>query len=116
MNSCPNCHATTRQVKDGSNGSGSQRWKCQPCGRKYTPEPKEQGYPVALRQQAVKLYLEGVNYRRIGRLLEVDHKTIMHWVKAYSDQLPPAPLPTDVNNAELDELFTFIGRKKTSST
>ena len=115
MNTCPYCQATERQVKSGKNASGSVRWQCQHCHRKYTPEPKEQGYPTALRQQAVKLYLEGVNYRRIGRLLEVGHKTVMHWVKAYSDQLPPAPLPTNVNNAELDELFTFVGKKKTSS-
>jgi hypothetical protein len=62
------------------------------------------------------MYVDGLNYRRIGRLLEVDHKSVMHWVKAYTDQLPPAPVPDDVNNAELDELFTFVEKKKTRST
>ncbi len=116
MNRCPHCHATDRQVKNGTNPSGSQRWRCQYCGRKYTPEPKEQGYPNALRQQAVRLYVDGMNYRRIGRQLGVDHKTVMLWVKAHSDQLPDAPVPHDINNAELDELFTFVGKKKTSFT
>jgi len=116
MNPCPYCHASDRQVKNGSNASGSQRWKCQICRRKYTPEPKEHGYPDSVRQQAVKMNVDGINYRRIARLLGVDHKTVINWVKAHTDQLPPAPVPQDLNNAELDELFTYIHQKKTSST
>jgi hypothetical protein len=57
-----------------------------------------------------------MNLRRIGRHLGIDHKTVSAWVKAHSAQLPPAPMPSDINNAELDELFTFVGKKKTSST
>jgi transposase-like protein len=53
-----------------------------------------------------------MNYRRIARHLGVDHKSIMNWVKAYSARLPSAPVPEDVNNAEMDELFTFVGSKK----
>ena len=116
MNTCPYCQASNRQIKSGKQESGSQRYKCQACGRRYTPEPSEQGYPAALRQQAVKLYLDGLNYRRIGRLLGVDHVSVMNWVKAHADQLPPAPRPEQVENAELDELFTFVGKKKTKST
>lgn len=115
MNACPYCQLQDRQVKNGRNVSGTQRWKCQHCGRKYTPEPKEHGYPNSLRQQAVRMSVDGINYRRVGRLLGVDHKTVMHWVKAHTDQLPPAPVPDDLKNAELDELFTFVEQKKTSS-
>jgi len=115
MNRCPYCHDEAKQVKAGKNRSGSQRWKCQGCGHKYTPTPTAHGYPDSLRQQAVKLAVDGVNYRRIGRLLQVDHKSVMNWVKAHIDQLPPAPQPSDINNAELDELFTYVGKKKTLS-
>ena len=115
MNTCPYCQATEKQVKAGKNASGSQRWQCQVCHRRYTPNPTEQGYPDTLRQQAVKWYLDGMNLRRIGRHLGIDHKTVSAWVQAYSAQLPPPPVPADINNAELDELFTFVGQKKTSS-
>jgi transposase-like protein len=116
MNTCPYCHASEKQVKAGKHASGSQRWKCQICQRRYTPEPSEHGYPDAIRQQAVKMAVDGLNYRRIGRLLGVDHKSVINWVNAYSQQLPPAPVPDDVNNAELDELFTFVGSKKNRSS
>lgn len=112
MNTCPSCHSHEKQVKIGKNDSGSQRWKCQSCGRRYTPEPIEHGYPESVRQQAIKLYVDGLNYRRIARHLGVDHKSVINWVKAHTAQLPPPPVPSDVNNAELDELVTFVGTKK----
>ena len=118
MNRCPSCDAQDRQVKNGTNPSGRGRIKCQHCGRKYTPEPKEHGYPDTLRQQAVRLYVDGLSYRRIARVLGVDHKSVMHWVKAHSDQLPPAALPeeTPLHVVEMDELYTFVGKKRTGST
>ena len=86
------------------------------CGRKYTPEPKEQGYPNDVRQRALQLYVDGVNLRRIGRILGLHHRTVSLWVKASVARLPETPVPKEVKTAEMDELFTFIGNKKTEST
>jgi transposase-like protein len=117
MMRCPHCQATERQVKAGKTGSGSQRIKCHQCGRRYTPQPKVHGYPDEMRLQAVKLYIEGMNFRRIGRLLGVDHKTVMWWVRAHSDGRPEQPpLPAEVEVVEEDELYTFVSQKKTKST
>jgi hypothetical protein len=38
------------------------------------------------------------------------------WVKEYVRRLPEAPQPKKIKTAEMDELFTFIGNKKTKST
>ena len=86
------------------------------CGRKYTPEPKEHGYGEDVRQQALQLYVDGMNLRRIGRTLGLHHRTVSLWVKASAALLPEAPVPKEVETAEMDELFTFIGNKKTGST
>lgn len=109
---CPHCHQIENQVRSGKTRVGSQRYKCKDCQRIYTPEPKPSGYADEIRHQAVKLYVDGMNYRRIARHLGVDHKSVMHWVKAYGDQLPPASLPQEVVKAQMNELFTFIGWKK----
>ena len=118
MVTCPHCHSQERQVKVGRNRSGSQRYLCRWCSRKYTPERKQQGYPEAMRRQAIQMYVDGMNFRRIGRTLKVTHRTVINWVNAYADSLPDAPpVPADVIEVgELDELFTFIGSKKTRST
>jgi len=86
------------------------------CGSKYTPEPKQHGYPDDMRKQAVQLYVDGMNLRRIGRHLGIHHRTVSLWVEASAASLPELPVPKEVKTAEMDELFTFIGNKKTGST
>ena len=113
---CPNCKTQTGQVKNGLNGSGSQKYLCKEYGRKYTPEPKTSGYPVETRQLAIRMYLEGSSYGSIARILKVNPQSVANWIQSYSAKLPPAPLPTKVKKAELDELYTFVGKKKTKST
>ena len=69
-----------------------------------------------MRRQALQLYVDGTNLRRIARTLGIHHRTVSLWVKASAFSSPNAPLPKEVKTAEMDELFTFIGDKKTGST
>ncbi len=118
MKTCPHCQSTERQIKNGQTASGNQRYWCRTCGRKYVLEPKAPGYPPEMRAQAVRMYVDGGNFRRIARTLGVVHQTVANWVTAHADALPePPPQPArSVETAELDELFTFIARKKTKPT
>jgi len=113
MSQCAYCQATEQQIKSGLNASGSQRFRCRLCDRIYTPAPSPNGYPDEFRHQAVKLYLEGINLRRIGRILSVNHQSVTNWVNAYHASLPEASTPIQrPQTLEMDELFTFIGSKK----
>jgi transposase-like protein len=113
MNACPHCQAREKQIKIGFNMSGSQRYRCQGCGRKYTPEPKEHGYPDEVRQQAVRWYMDGMNFRRIACHLGVHHQTVINWINAHVASLRDLPpLSDEVGVVEQDELFTFVGSKK----
>ena len=113
MITCPHCQNAENQVKVGFNPSGSQRYLCPTCHRKYTPVPNEADHKESVRQQAVKMYLDGINQRRIARQLGVSQGSVSNWARAYARQLPPAvsqpEIPVDV--AELDELFTLSVRK-----
>ncbi len=115
---CPHCQHREGQVKIGHNASGSQRYRCKNCRRKYTPQPRDHGYSATVRQEALKLYVDGLNFRRIARILQISRQSVANWANAYANQLPDKPpLPTDqLDVNELDELFTFIGDKKTKST
>ncbi len=103
-------------MKSGFNRTGSQRLQCQACRRQYTPEPLPLGYDDQTRQQAVKLYLEGNGLRRIGRILSVNHQSVANWVNSAHTQLRarevPAPSSETLGTLEMDELFTFVGTKK----
>ena len=113
---CPYCQSNDEQIKAGKNRSGTQRYLCKACGRHHTPEPKQQGYPDDVRRQAVQMYVDGANLRRIGRHLGVNHQSVANWVSAYAARLPAAPLPEEVETIEMDELHTFIEDKKTKPT
>ena len=112
---CPRCKSVHKQVKNGLNSSGSQKYKCNECGAVYTPEPKENGYPVETRLLAIRMYVEGSSYGSIARILKINPQSVANWVTQYISKLPPAPLPNKVRKAELDELYTFVGEKKTKS-
>jgi transposase-like protein len=113
---CPKCEAKQQQQKNGKTSAGSQRYRCYSCGSSYTPEKKNQGYGKALRQKAIKMYIDGSGLRRTGRQLGIHHQTVANWAKEEAEKLPNAPVPTEVKTAEFDEMFTYIGDKKTEST
>ena len=62
---------------------------------------------------AIRMYVEGSSYGSIARILKVNPQSVANWVSQYTAQLPAAPMPSKVKKAELDELYTFIGEKKT---
>jgi transposase len=113
---CPYCNAEVKQYKAGFNRSGSQRCRCGVCKRAYTPEPNPLGYSVETRMLAIRMYLEGNSQRAIGRILKISQQSVANWVGAYVENLPPEQRPENVHTAELDEMYTFIGNKKTGFT
>ena len=110
------CQAYQKQYKAGFNPSGSQRYRCGICNRVYTPQPKPRGYSSDLHMLALRLYVEGNSLRAIGRILKINQQTVANWISDYVDKLPPAPLPEKPQDVELDELYTYLEKKKTKST
>ncbi len=111
---CPRCQAQQKQYRAGFNPSGSQRYRCGVCNRVYTPQPTPKGYPADTHMLALRLYMEGNSQRAIGRILKVSQQSVANWINAYVDKLPSAPVPEKPQEAELDELYTFLQKKKRS--
>ena len=44
---------------------------------------KASGYLDQLRRQAVAFYVDGLNFRRIARHLQVHPQTVINWINAY---------------------------------
>jgi len=112
---CPKCGGEER-TKAGHN-YGRQRYKCRACGCCYTKESLYR-YPREVRTQAIKMYLEGLGFRAIERLLGVSNVSVMKWVKALGGkmvQLHAEDLPGEVVIMELDELCTYLKKKASLS-
>ena len=120
---CPYCGNTQPVIRSGLNSTGSQRYKCRLCVRYFTPSPKPMGYEQGRREQAIQMYLEGMSLRAIGRTLHVHHQSVANWLKAHEATLPAqvhaagATSPTSPTKVvEIDELFTYIGKKTDAAT
>ena len=97
---CPNCKSTKRQVKNGLNPSGSQKYLCHECTTVYTPEPKLNGYPAETKLLAVRMYVEGNSYHAIARILKVNPQSVVNWVRQHTASLPAAPVPSQARIAD----------------
>jgi transposase-like protein len=75
------------------------------------------GYEGALKEQAVQMCLEGMSFRAVGRALSVNFQSVINWFNAAHDQLPHHVEDTSpAENVEIDELFTYIGKKRSKPT
>jgi transposase-like protein len=78
--------------------------------------PTHKAYSQEVKQECLKMYVNGMGFRAIKRIKGVHHTTIINWVKQVGKLLPEAYEPDTIPDVgELDELETFIGSKKTKS-
>ena len=82
QNICPYCQNSDKQVWNGKNPSGSQKFKCMECKRVHTPNPNSKAYPEEIRSQAKKLAIAGMSGRRIGQIMGFSKANVYNWCKA----------------------------------
>ena len=108
---CPNC-SSSNYCKDGI-VKAKQRYLCCTCKYRYTVLQRSGTGDKATKRQALELYLEGLGFRSIGRLLKFSNVSILNWIKAFGDQLNKIKNDGPVEVMELDEMHSYIGSKKT---
>jgi len=109
MATCPRC-GCGECVKDGI-VKGRQRHKCKSCGYRHTVQQVGKG--TAIKRQALALYLEGLDFRSIGRVLKCSHVAVYHWIKAFGEAAVEIRSKTAIKVVEIDDLYTYISSKKT---
>jgi transposase-like protein len=109
---CPRC-GSIEYTKDGI-ANGRQRYKCKHCQNHYTVAKRSGEKPPETRQLALDMYLEGLGFRAIGRLLKVSHTAVFGWVKKAGETVKLSAENEPVEVAELDEMHTYVGQKKTT--
>jgi len=100
------------KVKSGVN-KGRQRYKCKKCQYFFTVAHKSDTATPDQRRLALTLYLEGLGFRSIGRILGFSHVAVYQWVRAFGENLKQIKRPV-AKIVELDELHRYVGHKKTT--
>ncbi|NCT17031.1 MAG: hypothetical protein COZ75_03405 [Flavobacteriaceae bacterium CG_4_8_14_3_um_filter_34_10] len=79
--SCPKCQSMSI-IKSGIINN-RQRFRCKNCNYNFTVNKigkKIDSYYVT---KSLQLFLEGLSYREIERIIGVSHVTVSNWVKEY---------------------------------
>lgn len=83
---CPKC-GSLEIVKSGI-VKERQRFKCKECKYFFTVAKLGKEIDSYYVIKALQLYIEGISYREIERILGVSHVTVMNWVKKYHVKAP----------------------------
>lgn len=86
---CPKC-ANTKLVKSGIIKE-RQRFHCKSCNYFFTVNKLGKKIDDYYVTKALQLYLEGLSYREIERIIGVSHVSISNWVKEFKIKKPPHP-------------------------
>jgi len=86
IDTCPNC-SSQKFTKSGII-KGRQRFKCKQCSYYFTVNKSGKQIDNYYVNKALQLYLEGLTYREIERLLGISHVSVMNWVKKYNIKRP----------------------------
>ena len=78
MNKCPKCNS--KYVQKNGSVKGKPKRRCKNCCYQFTQD-KLQGVCAATKKLALHMYLEGLGFRAIGRLLGVSNVAVLNWVK-----------------------------------
>ena len=106
---CPKCKCEEYQ-KNGM-VKGKQRYRCKRYGYDYRTEKYYKYYPDAEKKEALGYHNKGIGFRRIGRLLGMDPKTVINRVKKAAKQIQyiikDSKAPENLEIVELDEMCTI---------
>ncbi|WP_107039709.1 IS1/IS1595 family N-terminal zinc-binding domain-containing protein [Brumimicrobium mesophilum] len=108
MKYCPQCQSKN-VVKSGVINE-KQRYKCKDCGYHFTVNKTGKQIDMYYVTKALQLYLEGLTYREIERIIGVSHVSVMNWVKKYNinkvKDLNYHPTYKILSQSELPKYFT----------
>ena len=86
MKTCPKCQSA-KVIKSGV-VKDRQRYKCKRCSYYFTVDKLGKSINDYYVTKAIQLYVEGVSYREIERILGVSHVSVMNWVRKYKIKRP----------------------------
>ena len=113
---CPKCQSD-KVIKNGST-NGNPKWKCKKCSYQFSKDTLK-GKPKELKRMALQMYMEGLGFRAIERILGVSNVAVLKWVRGAAKQIheihKDQTQKKKVETMELDEMWHYISKKNKSA-
>jgi IS1 family transposase/transposase-like protein len=111
---CPSC-ASRHVVKNGTTRNRKQKYLCRACRRQFITDYAYQGCRPEVRRLIVPMTLNGSGIRDITRVLRVSINTVLKVIREQASLTPEPELPARLAEVEVDEMWSFVERKKHQS-
>lgn len=115
---CPKCKSE-ELIKSGI-VKARQRYRCKQCNYFFTVLKDGKNIDPYYVIKALQLYIEGVSFREIERILGISHVSVMNWVKKYNVKSPEnyeyRPTYKVLTHAELLDFFSDKDSLKNSGS
>jgi insertion element IS1 protein InsB len=102
-------------VKNGTTHNRKQKYLCRACRRQFIRDYTYQGCRLEVRRLIVPMTLNGSGIRDITRVLHISINTVLKVIRAAAAQTPEPHLPPRVADVEVDEMWSFVGKKRNQS-
>jgi insertion element IS1 protein InsB len=109
QNHCQYCQSAC--VKVGKHKNGAQKIRCKNCCKYQLAGYTNQGCLKNTKENSLRLYLNNVGIRAVARLLRISVNTVLNEIRKYKTIKPLLSFKANASY-EIDELRTFVGRKK----
>lgn len=108
VSNCPKCQS--EKYNKAGIVKGRQRYRCKDCGYHFSVDKIGKRIDSYYVVKALQLYVEGVSFREIERILGISHVSVMNWVRAYRIKRPVTqdyrPTYRVLTHSELIALFS----------
>lgn len=115
MPNCKNCHSD--QVTKNGFVRSKQRYRCKLCTYNFVEGDGRQKAETSIKRAfAVILYALGKSsYGFIAKLFGVTPAAVQKWLSQEADLLSEPEISGEIREMEFDEMWHFIGSKKTKN-
>ena len=115
---CNKCSSDSN-VKNGFM-NGKQRYLCHGCGSNFTLNDRRR-ISADKKKLAIHMYLEGLGFSSIARVLEISDVIVLKWVEKIASIVEEVRKQDKISKKaairvmELDEMWHYIGKKNESA-
>jgi transposase-like protein len=81
---CPKCG--THDIRRNGHRRGKQNYQCKQCGRQFIESYSTTGYSQEVKEKCLEMYVNGMGFRGIERVTNVNHNTVIRWVRAAGEE------------------------------
>ena len=115
MATCKRC-GCEQSVKNGK-VRGKARYKCNKCSLNFVEGDERVNESLVVKKAlAVILYSLGkASFNMLGKIFGHSPSLLYRWIVEEMAKLPEPAVPGDIKEMEFDEMWHFIGSKKTKS-